>query len=305
MRAATNNTALTLSLLLAVFLWGGSNAGTKFMVARWPPIWTGSSRFLCAGLLLLAILRFTNWFGAAHPLTAATRRRLWLRGGSSLAAYIVAFNWALRHTSVSHVALYLGAAPVWALLWERPPARSWHTIQRYSAAALALAGVFVLNQPALKLGGGSWLGEALGLAASVLWTNYSRQCRALSAELSGSEISAHTMWRAGLWLLPLAAVEVCQKGLLWRADLAWVQSYCIVVGGVVTFALWNRAMRFWPASQVLLFNNLIPLSTMSWAYVWLGEPITPTFWVAMLLVMAGVLLGQAVICQRPLVTEDQ
>jgi drug/metabolite transporter (DMT)-like permease len=27
--------------------------------------------------------------------------------------------------------------------------------------------------------------------------------------------------------------------------------------------------------------------------VWLHEPITPTFWLAMLLVVAGVLLGQA------------
>jgi drug/metabolite transporter (DMT)-like permease len=52
-------------------------------------------------------------------------------------------------------------------------------------------------------------------------------------------------------------------------------------------------LRHWPTSQVLLFNNLIPLSTMCWAHVWLHEPITPTFWLAMLLVVAGVLLGQA------------
>src|SRR2546426_8069650 len=266
----TTNAALTLSLLLAVFLWGGSNVGTKFIVARWPPIWTGASRFVCAGLLLLGILRFTSWLGTSHALTAATKRGLWWRGGLTLAAYIIAFNWALRQTSASHVALYLGAAPVWALLWEGRPSLSRSTVWRYAAAALALSGVFVLNLPALKLGQGSWSGEALGIIASLLWTHYSRQCRALGKELTGSEISAHTMWRAGLWLSPIALLELYKKGLVWRADVAWVQSYCIVVGGVVTFALWNRAMRYWPASQVLLFNNLIPLSTMTWAHFCLG-----------------------------------
>ena len=287
------NVALTLSLLFAVFLWGGTNTGTKFIVTTWPPIWTGASRFTLAGLALLLLLRFTQRVEAMNPLSAVIKRRLWWRGGLSLAAYIVIFNSALRFTSASHVALYLGAAPVWALLWEGRAPRTWNTIQRYGAAVLALSGVFVLFQPALKRGGGTWVGELLGLAASVLWTNYGRQCRALATELSGAEVSAHTMWRAGLLMLPLAAVEIYKTGLVFRSDLAAVQAYCIVGGSVVTFWIWNHALRRWPTSQVLLFNNLIPLSTMSWAWACLGEAITPTFWVAMLLVMTGVLLGQA------------
>ncbi len=287
------NVGLTLSLLFAVFLWGGANTGTKFIVTTWPPIWTGASRFALAGFLLLLLLRFTNRVGAMSPLASVIKRRLWWRGGLSLAAYIVTFNSALRFTSASHVALYLGAAPVWALLWEGRPPRSWNSVRRYGAAVLALSGVFVLFQPALKLGGGTWLGELLGLGASVLWTNYGRQCRALATELSGAEVSAHTMWRAGLLLLPLAAVEIYKTGMVWRTDLVAVQAYCIVGGGVVTFWIWNHALRRWPTSQVLLFNNLIPLSTMSWAWACLGESITSNFWMAMLLVMAGVLLGQA------------
>jgi drug/metabolite transporter (DMT)-like permease len=42
----------------------------------------------------------------------------------------------------------------------------------------------------------------------------------------------------------------------------------------------------------MLFNNLIPLSTMTWAYFFLGEPITHTFWAAMVLIIAGVVLGR-------------
>jgi len=160
----------------AVFLWGGSNTGTKFVVGAWPPIWTGCSRFLCAGLLLLVLLRHTKWLGERQALDRALRRSLWWRGGLSLAAYIVVFNSALLFVPVSHVVVYLGAAPIWALLWEGLPGRNWRSVRRYGAAALALCGVVVLFWPALKSGGGSWYGELLGLVASVLWTNYGRQC---------------------------------------------------------------------------------------------------------------------------------
>lgn len=284
--------SLALSLVFAVFLWGGNNAGTRYIVGYWPPIWTGATRFAFAGLMLLAILRWTNWLGKAQPLQADVSRKLWFRGALSLAIYIICFNWALRFTSASHVALYLGASPVWALLWEGKPDRSWRTAQRYGAAFLALVGVFVLFWPALKTTGTSWIGEVLGIAVSVLWTNYGRQCRALGSHLSGVEISAHTMWRAGLILLIPGLLEVFQNGLTWRADVAWIQLYCIVAGGVVAFAIWNNALRHWPTSQVLLFNNLIPLSTTTWAYFCLNEPLSVTFWIAMMLIVSGVILGQ-------------
>ncbi len=283
---------LALGLLFAVFLWGANNTGTKVVVQHWSPIWTGGSRFFCAGLILLAILRFSTLLGQLTPLAAAQSFGLWWRGGLSLAVYIIVFNTALKLTSVSHVALYLGAAPVWALLWERQKFSQEGALRKYLAAALALLGVFVLFLPALRQAHGDWRGEVLGLCASVLWTNYGRQCRLLSVRLSGAEISAHTMWRAGVLLMPLGILETWSRGISLEAEVLVAQAYCIVGGGVVAFAIWNTALRHWPTSQVLLFNNLIPMSSMTWAHFWLKEPITPTFWLAMFLVMSGVALGQ-------------
>jgi drug/metabolite transporter (DMT)-like permease len=288
-----NNAVIAGSLLFTIFLWGGNNAGTKWLVMSWPPVFTGSIRFLCAGILLLAVLRFTKFLGAFQPLTPELRRRLWLRGGLSLAVYIVAFNWALRFTTASHVALYLGASPVWALLWEEKPRRTWASALRYGPALLALAGVVVLFWPALQTFNLSLLGEILGLVASVLWTTFSRQVHDLSAHLAETEIAAHTMWMAGVWLLPVGLIEVALRGFSVNAAQAGVLAFCIVFGGVVPYALWNSALRHWRTSQVMLFGNLIPLSTGLWVYCFLGEPLTHTFWAAMALIVAGVLLGQA------------
>jgi drug/metabolite transporter (DMT)-like permease len=294
-----NPAAIAAQLLLVVFLWGGNNVGTKWLVTAWPPVFTGSLRFLAAGLVLLAALRFTPWLGEFQVLTPALRKALWRRAGLALGVYIVAFNWALRLTSAAHVALYLGAAPVWTLLGEGRGGAVRERARRLLAAALAVAGVLVLSGPALVGGKMNLLGELLGLGASFLWAVFSHEVRRLSAHLNGTEVAAHTMWMAGVWLIPIALWE-------WRhhplppVDAAGlgVMFYCVLFGAVIPYALWNGALRHWRAGQVMLFSNAVPLSTSLWAWFFLGEPMTRTFWGAMILIVAGVILGQTNLFRR-------
>lgn len=289
MMMARNPLFIVFSLILAVFLWGGNNVGVKILVREWPPIWVGSTRFALAGLLMLALLRWTRWLGETSPHTPALRRELWTRGGLSLACYVACFNWALHYTSASHVALHLGASPVWALIWEwrrgQPDAA-----KRLIASGLALSGILVLFWPVLGSGGSTLIGEVLAFTSSILWTNYGRQCRHLGQTFKGAELSAQTMWRAGLLLLPLGFLE--PQRVHWDLRLASIQAYCILFGAILAFALWTNALRHWKTSEVYLFNNLIPLSTMAWAHLILAEPITPTFGLAMVLIVSGVVLGQ-------------
>jgi len=290
--AKKSNGAIAAGLVTAVFLWGATNAGTKYVLQTWPPITVGLIRFFCAGVIMLAILKWTRVLGPLQPVSRELRRRLWVRGGLSLAMYILAFNLSLQLTNASHTALYLGAAPVWALLWEERPARNWRSAKRYGSALLAASGVIVLFLPTLKTGGVRFLGEFSGLSASFLWANYGHQSRVLAASLSGAEVAAHTMWRAGVWLMPLAVIEIIHFGMPWNPTAALIQLYCVVGGGVVAYALWNNGLKHWSTSQVFLFNNLVPITTMTWAWFCLGEPFTHTFWIAMILIVAGVVLGR-------------
>ena len=114
----------------------------------------------------------------------------------------------------------------------------------------------------------------------------------LSASLSGVEVAAHTMWMSGIGLMPFALVEIGRYGVPITVPSLGVLTFCVLFGGVIPYALWNNALRHWRTSQVVLFNNLIPLSTMTWAWFFLQEPFTPTFWAAMILIVAGVVLGQ-------------
>jgi drug/metabolite transporter (DMT)-like permease len=287
------NGAIALSLFMVVVFWGGNNAGTKWLLGNWPPVFTGCLRFAVAGVILLAVLRFTNWLGQFETLTPELRRQLWLRGGLSLAAYTIVFNWALRLIPASHVALYLGASPVWALLAEQGPRRTWVSVRRYSAALIAVAGVLVLFWPALRTQHAASLpGELCALASSFVWAFYSRQSRWLSARINSLEVAANSMWMAGVILIPIGLWEIGTRGIAITPARVGVMSFCIIFGGVIPYAFWNNALRVWPASRVLLFNNLIPITTCVWVHFTLGETITPTFYCAMALILLGVVLEQ-------------
>jgi len=299
-----SNTAIAFALFVTILLWGASNAGSKYLIATWPPIWVGCTRFLVGGLVSLLILRHTTWLGPSTKLTPEDQRGLWLRGGLTLAVYIVVFNLALHLTTAAHVALYLGVAPIWALLWEERPTATFRSARRYGAAALALSGLVVLFWPSLRSGSARWVGELLGVTASILWAVFGFQGRALGARLTGAEISAHAMFRSGVILLPFALVELAKLSLdqktgfvlfkpeFWNRNLILVQLYCGIAGGTLAYALFYGALRYWPTSRVYLFNYLIPVSTMTFSHFCLGEPVTATFWAAMALVICGVLLGQ-------------
>jgi drug/metabolite transporter (DMT)-like permease len=115
----------------------------------------------------------------------------------------------------------------------------------------------------------------------------------LSRRVAGVAVAAYAMGMAGVWLLPLALWEVARHGVVLDAGHVSVQALAIVFGGVLPYALWNSALHHWPTSRVMLFNNLIPVSTTVWAFFVLGEPISGTFWVALVMIITGVLVGQA------------
>ncbi len=275
--------------------WGGNNAAVKHLVANdWPPVWIGCSRMGLCAVLLFALMRWTPWFGKLRPIDPGLNSALWWRGGLSLAVYVVVFTCAIQYNSVARVAIFLGASPVWMLLMEGKGAWGWHATRRYLAAIVAFSGVTILFWPQIKGGQANWLGDGLGLLSGILWAGYCRLCGVFQGRLTGPEITAQTMWRASALLSPIAVWELFQKPLALKPTLIGLQIYCAIFGGVLAFGIWHSALLRWPPGRVFLFNNIIPLTTMFFAWRFLDETVSGNFLVAMALVIAGVALGQKI-----------
>jgi len=282
------------SLVLATVVWGANNTTIGYLVRDWPVLWTTGTRLLFAGLLLLALLRWTRLFGKRTPVPAELNRRLWIRGGLLFIGWAAGFSWAVTYTPVSHAALYLAASPVWGLLLEERPQLNHESARKYFAALLALAGIVILFLPKLQNGtGGDWRGDVIAFAASWSWTLYSRESREISGRIPGMVYTAQTAWRSGLLLLPFVVWEVAKNPPVLPSRLIGWQIFSIFAGTIVGLGIWNQVLRHWPVSRALLFNNLIPMFSMLFAWLCLNEALTNTFVPAMALVVAGVVVGLA------------
>ena len=286
------------SLVLATVVWGANNTTIGYLVGSkhggWPVLWTTGTRLLCAGLLLMALLRWTRLFGEPAPVPGELSRRLWIRGGVLFIGWAAGFSWAVTYTPVSHASLYLAASPVWGLLLEERPRLNRESARKYFAALLALVGIVILFLPKLQDGaGGDWRGDVIAFGASWSWTLYSRESREISGRIPGMVYTAQTAWRAGLLLLPLLLWEVSNNPPALQPRLVGWQIFSIFAGTIVGLGIWNNVLRHWPISRALLFNNLIPIFSMLFAWLCLNEALTTTFIPAMALVVAGVVVGLA------------
>ncbi|HAV64392.1 MAG TPA: hypothetical protein DCY13_18740 [Verrucomicrobiales bacterium] len=156
---------------------------------------------------------------------------------------------------------------------------------------LAIAGAMVLFWPSLRLGGDQWLGEATGLASSLLWAVFGHLSRGLTPHISSVELTAHSMWRAGVWMIPLTIWEVETVGVVLRLDASLIFLYSVLGPGIFSFALWSNALMHWPTSKVYLYNNIIPMWTVFWTWLFFREPVTANVWIALTLIVSGVILA--------------
>lgn len=294
-RPAAGNGTITLAIVGAILIWGGNNVGIKVLVRDWPLLFTGSTRFLFSGAFLVLFLKaFPQLAGPAGlKLTPLHRRHLWLRGGTSLAAYCVLTHWCLVYIPASHFSLCLAASPAWALLWEDRFQFRRASAVRYLGIVMTLVGVLVLLWPALRGTRGEWFGELLAVASGIVWVVYNQQCRVLSQDgLSGLQTAGSTMWRAGAIIAIPAVIDLIRVGPFSMTPLSLgIQAYCIIGGGLA-YMLWNWSLSHWPVSRVALVGNLNPVSTMVTAWLLVGEKLYSNFFIALVLILGGVLLGQ-------------
>src|SRR5260221_13231631 len=66
--AKKSNGAIIGYLVLAVFLWGGNNEGTKYLVNVSSRVWIGCTRIVFRGPLMVGVIRSTGLLGACKRM---------------------------------------------------------------------------------------------------------------------------------------------------------------------------------------------------------------------------------------------
>ncbi|MFR8053696.1 MAG: DMT family transporter [Bilophila wadsworthia] len=228
-------------------------------------------------------------------------RRVTRRGGSTLCCWRCASPASISclrvrqiYTTASQAGMVVAALPLavvvaaWLLLGERPHRRVW------IGFVLAVVGVVWLSagSEATESAPNPIFGNFLEVLAMLCGALYVVCAKQLSSRCSPVLITTMQSLIGLLFflcLLPLPAVKLPDSFPL-LPTLAIL--YLGVGVTMLSFLLYNFAVRSVPASRTGAFLNLVPVLTLFMGMVFLDERLTAGQWAASALVFGGVILSQ-------------
>jgi len=276
-------------LVLAMALWGSSFIALKLAFAEWPAMWVIFARMAIGSLIFLAAWR---WRGRMDYQAGDWKYLVGL-AVCEPCLYFVCESFALQYTSAAQAGMITALLPLlmavgaFLLLHERIARNTWagFALAVLGALWLSLAGEPDQHAPQ------PLLGNFFELLAMVCATGYTLLLKHLSARYSPFILTAMQAFIGSVFFLPLAAVG---SGVP-PAPSGQGLFALVYLGSVVTvgaYGLYNFGVSRLPASQATGFINLIPVFTLVFAWLLLGERLNGQQLLAAGLVFAGVALSQ-------------
>jgi drug/metabolite transporter (DMT)-like permease len=275
------------TLLACTMLWGLQQVVIKVTLPSVSPLAQAAIRSLLAAVLLLGWARWRGigLFGRDGTLPAG------LLAGVLFAAEFCFIYGGLAHTTASRMVVFVYLAPVLTALGlalvvpgERLAPLQW------SGVLLAFAGLVAAFADSFGAGGrGTLLGDAFGVIAAALWAATTVLIRGSRLAGVSAEKTLFYQLTVSAALLPLAAWAVGEPGVV-RFDALAVGSL-LFQGVVIAFAsylAWFWLLTRYYAGRLAVFSFLAPLFGVAFGVLLLGEPMSPTFAFAALLVGAGI-----------------
>jgi len=282
--------AITLLVACCAF-WGFQQILIKFASREIPPLWQASVRMWGATALL--------WLWCQYRGVPLFKRdgTLWggLLVGLLFAGEFCFIYLGLQHTSASRLTVFLYTSPFWvALLLPRfVAAEKLRRIQwvglfvAFGAVAVAFSEGFMHSSPVA----GQWKGDAMGLAAGMLWGLTTLAIRTTKIATVSAEKSLFYQLGVTAAVTPLLSIALGETWSLNYSALAWGSIFLqTAVGAFASYLAWMWMLRHYPATQMSTFTFLTPVFALVFGVVLLSEPLTLQLVLALLGVAAGIVL---------------
>ena len=278
---------LAIGILLACCMfWGLQQILVKFLIPEVPPVMQAALRCVGAtGLLLL----WCRWRGIALFERDGS---LWagLLAGSLFAAEFACIYLGLQHTAASRLTVFLYTSPFWvaALVPLFVHAERLRPLQWAGLGCAFLAVVFALRE---GMGSGSARGDLMGLLAGAFWGLTTVSIRATNLTRISPE---------KLLFYQIAFTSVSLSALSWLLGETWsfdwsptawtIMGVQTGVGAFASYLVWMWMLGRYPATRISVFVFLTPLFALLFGNLVLGEAVTGTQVLALVLVALGIVL---------------
>ena len=276
------------TLIVMNVLLGLNQALVKVVNDGFAPVFQGGLRSACA---FLPVLGYALIMRKRLSVTDGTLS-LGLLNGLLFSGEFCLLFLALDYTSVARASLFFYIMPVWVALGAHfllPGERL--TIARTAGLLVAVGGV------ALALGGGSesvaddaWIGDLLALGAAMFWASIALLTRSSRLVHCSAEMNL-------LYQLAVSAVVLLALAPLFGDTVREVTplilgifSFQVIAIVAIGFVVWFWILSVYPVSNMASFSLLAPVFGVFFGWLIFADEMTPTFVVALLLVVSGIVL---------------
>lgn len=279
-----------LALIIVIAAWGLTWPVNKVVLATLSPLWAVALRSAIATVALFALT------AGRGRLALPPRRDLPVLLSITL-LHMVGFNllasWGLGLVPTGRTVVLAYTTPLWvtpgaALLLREPL-----TLRRGVGVLVGLAGLITLFNP-LAL---DWsdrdvvLGNLAILAGALLWALSILHIRAHRWASTPFALIPWETLLATVLLVPLALATPRPAPAQWSGTFVALLLYLGIVGTAVAYWATATASRLLPAVSTSLGLLATPVVSVLVATLWLGEPLTVSLVVAIVLVLGGVAIG--------------
>lgn len=277
-----------LEAFFVTFLWSSSYVLVKVGLMEMPPLSLVALRYMVASLILLPIaLRGGEGEFLGEPKNVGKMLVLGLTGYTIAQGLQCVGLYFLPAVSVTFI---LNFTPLIVAVLGVVALKEYPRPLQLVGMGLVLAGAYMyFNAP---LGGNSLIGIGITLVSGIGWGSYLVLGRLLFVrdELNPLGLTAFSMG-FGTLLLALAAFTL--EGIPSVSLTGWgIILWLGIINTALAFFLWNRALQRLEAFEISVLQNtmLVQIAILSWMF--LGEHLTLSKLVPMVLVFVGALVVQ-------------
>ncbi|HEY9103831.1 drug/metabolite exporter YedA [Chitinimonas sp.] len=263
-------------------IWGSTYLGIKFALHDFPPYILSGTRYLLAGSLLLAFVRWRGevWPSRRQVANAALIGLLMLTLGNGLTCV------AVQSLPSGATALIVAVTPLLTVLLGLGLGNKVQPLE-WGGIALGLAGIVLMNRDASLAGHPA--GVLLVLGACVAWATASVLIPRLDLP-SGAMSSAVQMLAGGMVSLP-AALLMGERMHVWPSPSALMALlYLVLFGSIVAYSAFVWLLRHVRPALATSSSYVNPVVALALGWLVLAEPLSPPLLAAAAVILAGVAL---------------
>ena len=282
-------------LLMTAFFWGGTFIAGRAIAKDVGPYSGAFLRFAVASVLLLLILWKEE--GRLPPLRKGQFVPLLLLGMTGAFAYNVFFFKGLKLVSAGRASVIVANNPIFIALFAALFFKDRLTWLKIAGIAISVMGaIIVISKGRLDFvaaGGIGW-GEVFILGCVGSWVSYSLIGKVVMMKLSPLVSVTYSCIAGAALLLVPACLEGIASDLPQFSRTDWFGIlYLGIFGTVVGFVWYYEGIRALGPTKAGQFINFVPISAIVFAFLMLGEPITPSLFIGTVFVVCGVYLTNA------------